>query len=60
VYRQALTATDAVVHYKQSPGEPFTQLGFLPGGHFCDDQGKPVNFPTGFFDSTLSELLEIG
>jgi predicted ATPase len=60
VYRQTLGAADAVVHYKQSPGEPFTQLGFLPSGHFCDEQDKPVNFPTGFFDSTLGELLEMG
>ena|SRR5680860_204997 len=60
VYRQALKADDAVVYYKQSPQEPFMKLGFLPSGHFCNSDGEPVNFPTGFFDSTLSELLEMG
>lgn len=60
VYRQTLSASDAVVYYKQSPEETFMRLDFLPSGHFCDVDGQPVNFPTGFFDSTLSELLEIG
>lgn len=60
VYRQALSASDAVVHYKQAPGEPFMQLGFLPSGHFCNSDHEPVNFPSGFFDPTLRELLEMG
>lgn len=60
VYRLALKATDAVTYYKQSSSEPFLKLGFLPNGHFCNGDGEPVNFPTGFFDSTLSELLEMG
>lgn len=60
VYRQALKAEDVRVFYKQAPSEPFTSLGFVPSGHFCDGEGKPVHFPSGFFDSTLRELLEMG
>lgn len=60
VYRQALNAADVRVYYKQSPSEPFMPLGILPSGHFCDSESKPVHFPSGFFDSTLHELLEMG
>ncbi|HAA44935.1 MAG: hypothetical protein XD36_2683 [Halomonas sp. 54_146] len=60
VYQQQLNAQDVVLYYKPSVAEPFTTLGILPSGHFCDEHRQAVNFPTGFFDSTLSELLEIG
>ena len=60
VYHKRLKADDALVYYKQSSEEGFMQLGFLPTGHFCNSEGEPMNFPTGFFDSTLGELLEMG
>ncbi|NYS60330.1 AAA family ATPase [Vreelandella salicampi] len=60
VYKQQLKPTDVALYYKPSVAEPFITLGILPSGHFCDEDRQAVNFPTGFFDSTLSELLEIG
>lgn len=60
VYRESLKPDDALVYYKQSAQEPFLKLGFLPTGHFFDRNGEQVNFPSGFFDSTLGELLEMG
>jgi len=60
VYQQQLNAQNVVLYYKPSVAEPFITLGILPSGHFCDEHRQAVNFPTGFFDSTLGELLEIG
>lgn len=60
VYHKRLKAGDALVYYKQSSEERFLPLGFLSTGHFCNGDGEQVNFPTGFFDSTLGELLEMG
>jgi hypothetical protein len=39
--------------------EPFIKVG-LKNGHFVDSEYKKIKFPKGFFDATLSELLEIG
>ena len=60
VYKQKLNAKDVVLYYKPSVDQEFIQMGILPTGHFCNKEGGRFNFPSGFFDSTLSELLEIG
>ncbi|MBE0508370.1 MAG: AAA family ATPase [Marinospirillum sp.] len=60
VYQQRLAAKDVALYYKAGVHQPFLAMGILASGHFCDQAGERVNFPTGFFDSTLGELLEMG
>ncbi|QVL50185.1 MAG: AAA family ATPase [Thiocapsa sp.] len=60
VYRRTLPAQDLMIYYKQAFDQPFERLHLNPRGHFCDEQGNERPFPSGFFDSTLSELLEMG
>lgn len=60
IYKKYLPATDATIYYKNSIEENFIQLNINENGKFEDIDGKNVIFPSGFFDSTLKELLEIG
>ncbi|WP_201766943.1 AAA family ATPase [Chrysiogenes arsenatis] len=60
VYKKELASEQVIIHYKPSAATPFTSLKINEQGHFCDLDGNEVRFPSGFFDSTLQELLEIG
>lgn len=59
VYKKRILPSKTIIHYKPSFKEPFEVLGINKDGHFSDLDGKEKKFPTGFFDSTLAELLEI-
>lgn len=60
VYRRTLPAEALIIFYKQAYDQPFERLHLNQRGHYCDEHGVERRFPPGFFDSTLSELLEIG
>ncbi|WP_069470229.1 AAA family ATPase [Candidatus Marithrix sp. Canyon 246] len=60
IYQEELSADDAIIYYKPSIQEDFIQLAVNQRGKFIDKEGNRVMFPSGFFDSTLQELLEIG
>jgi predicted ATPase len=60
IYSRQLAPAKAIVHYKPGIREPFATLHVNQGGHFCDSQGLETPFPSGFFDTTLAELLEMG
>ncbi|ORU94611.1 MAG: hypothetical protein A6F70_09395 [Cycloclasticus sp. symbiont of Bathymodiolus heckerae] len=60
VYKEELPADDVVVYYKPSIRDDFIELDINQYGKFVDTEGNTVMFPSGFFDSTLQELLEIG
>ncbi|TXK94951.1 hypothetical protein BMR02_13400 [Methylococcaceae bacterium HT1] len=60
IYKESLAAKSAIIYYKPSIKENFIELKINPLGKFIDSNGKNVMFPSGFFDSTLQELLEIG
>jgi len=60
IYTRQLSAGDAVIHYKPGVQAPFETFHINQGGHFCDRDGHEKPFPSGFFDSTLAELLEMG
>jgi len=60
VYKKRLSSTDVAIYYKPSAKEPFDMICVNSRGHYCNEQQKEIPFPSGFFDSTLSELLEIG
>lgn len=48
-----IAAGDVMIYYKDSIAEPFEHISITPGGRYDRD------FPEGFFDATLAELLEI-
>jgi len=48
-----LAGSDPVAHW-------FEKIGVNQRGHFCNDLREEIPFPSGFFDSTLQELLEMG
>lgn len=53
VYKKELRHDDIVIFYKNDIISPFEQINI-------DDKGRYKNdFPEGFFDATLSELLEL-
>lgn len=53
VYAGRIPADDVVIYYKESITMPFVEIGIDADGRYTAD------FPEGFFDATLSELLEI-
>lgn len=59
VYKKNLSAGSCVIHYKPDDKTSFSRLGINGRGHFVDPEGHETAFPAGFFDSTLSELLEM-
>lgn len=60
VYKENLLAKSTIIYYKPSIKEDFIELEINSLGKFIDSNGENVMFPSGFFDSTLQELLEIG
>ncbi|CAA6810999.1 MAG: Unknown protein [uncultured Sulfurovum sp.] len=59
VYKKKLASDNIVIYYKSSIQKNFGKISINKNGHFIDDKMNEIDFPSGFFDSTLSELLEI-
>ena len=59
VYKKNLRENDSVVYYKPDAQNSFVHININSRGHYTDESGKEINFPQGFFDSTLAQLLEI-
>lgn len=53
VYAGHIPASDVIIYYKESITAPFREIGINSDGRYT------VDFPEGFFDATLSELVEI-
>ena len=53
VYKSHIKNTDAILYYKGGITDPFQRLDFMDNGKFNKD------FPEGFFDATLDEMLEM-
>lgn len=60
VYKEELSTDNAIIYYKPSIQEDFISLQINQQGKFIGDNENNIIFPSGFFDSTLKELLEIG
>lgn len=60
VYKDKIKADEVAIYYKNSMMEPFISLLLNEGGHYINEESELTSFPKGFFDATLSELLEIG
>ena len=59
VYKKKLRQDDSIVYYKPDAQNPFIRININSRGHYTDESGEEINFPQGFFDSTLMQLLEI-
>lgn len=53
IYKKRLSSEEATILYKGAVQEPFEVIGFELDGKFA------IDFPEGFFDATLTELLEM-
>lgn len=53
VYKNHIKNTDAILYYKGGITDPFQRLDFMGNGKFN------IEFPEGFFDATLDEMLEM-
>jgi predicted ATPase len=60
VYKDNINDDDVIIYYKETANLAFEQVKIDKNGHFIrKNKENNESFPTGFFDSTLSELLEI-
>lgn len=59
IYKKKFNNEDVIIHYKASTLEKFIPLLINQNGHFVNNKDSEIEFPNGFFDSTLDELLEI-
>lgn len=48
------------IYYKASIRDNFTAIDIDNTGHFVDKEDRRIPFPTGFFDASLENLMEIG
>jgi predicted ATPase len=60
VFSGSLPANQVKLFYKPSHQDPFLKIYLNQNGYYVDQDNCKINFPAGFFDSTLAELLEIG
>jgi predicted ATPase len=54
-----ISSDDIVIHYKPSVQEDFETIFIKQSGHYVDKDGQLIKFPTGFFNATLQQLIEI-
>lgn len=59
VYKKKLHRGDCIIYYKPGAQNPFVRIDINNRGHYADVTGREINFPSGFFDSTLVQLLEM-
>ncbi|MCF7486991.1 hypothetical protein BCT41_05250 [Vibrio splendidus] len=60
VFEKVLDKNQVVIHYKAHIATEFQQLFLNGNGHYIDKNNSLVSFPSGFFDGTLNELIEMG
>lgn len=59
VYQKNLPPNDSIVYYKPDAQNLFIRININSRGHYANEAGQERNFPQGFFDSTLAQLLEM-
>jgi predicted ATPase len=59
IYEDEIDAKDVVIHYKPSVSESFQTILIDENGEFNDEDGNVQSFPTGFFDATLADLMNM-
>ena len=59
VYRHNLLDSNVRIFYKGKDTEPYNTISINANGQFCINGEENVEFPEGFFDATLKELIEM-
>lgn len=60
IYKKNIESDNVIIHYKKDVDSSFISLKLNSNGHYIEQNGNKTSFPSGFFDSTLNELIEIG
>lgn len=59
IYKRKFNADDVRFFYKDDPNKEFEMIDINENGHLVNFKKEKINFPTGFLDVSLDELLEI-
>ncbi len=59
VYSGNIESSDVKLFYKSDCRTPFEKMNISEDGHY-EKNGKRCDFPTGFFDATLRQLIDMG
>jgi hypothetical protein len=60
IYENELDNNDVIFYFKESSTTKLTPVAIDMNGHFLDSGTKNlINYPTGFFDASLKQLLQI-
>lgn len=59
VYDEKIAESDVVIQYKASVREPFQQLNIDENGQFTDLLNNIISFPSGFFDASVADLMDM-
>lgn len=59
IYEDNLKSDNVVIHYKPSAREDFQKILINQNGHYANNVQEEIDFPEGYFDATLDQLLSI-
>lgn len=59
VFKNKLSTNDVQIYYREKFNREFIAMGINKDGKYIDNSDKVINFPAGFFDSVLKDLLEM-
>lgn len=60
VKKDELSSKKVHIYYKASIRDHFSAIDIDDTGHFMNRKNQRISFPTGFFDTSLENLMEIG
>lgn len=63
VYKKEISNEDVTIYYKEKDNNlensGYKKINISKGGRFLDANGEPCKFPSGFFDATAKQYLEL-
>lgn len=59
VFKNQILPEKLQMYYRENVNENFIEIGLNKEGRYINDKNELINFPQGFFDSDLDELLEM-
>lgn len=60
VYSNQILSDKVNIYYKPSIRQPFLPFNISSSGHYLNSKNEIDDFPAGFFDASLIQLLEMG
>ena len=59
IFKEKLLENNLQIYYREKFNTPFINIRVNKNGKYIDENGDIMDFPAGFFDSDLNELLEM-